>query len=193
MSPDVPSILYVVFVLAALLVAVLERRRASRNERRLLGEGAEDVAPWVFCAMAPVYSLVFPMAIAEHFLLQRRPPAAFVTAMIGVFLLAKGLKAWAIASLGGLWTMRVILPRTLRVVTAGPYRYLRHPNYVAVILEVPALPLVGGAFITAAAATVLFTALLWARVRTEEKALFARPEYARAMQDVRRFVPGGGR
>lgn len=193
MSPDVPSILYIALVLAAVLVAILERRRARRNERRLLGEGAAEVAPWVFCAMAPVYSLVFPMAIAEHLLLRRRPPPAFVTGMIVLFLLAKGLKAWAIASLGGLWTMRVILPRTLRVVTAGPYRYLRHPNYVAVILEVMALPLAGGAFITAAAATVLFLALLRARVRTEERALFAHPEYAAAMRDLRRFVPGGGR
>jgi methyltransferase len=190
---DTPSILYIILVMLAVLAAILERRRALRNERRLLGEGADEIAPWVFCMMAPVYSLVFPSAVAEHLLLRRRPPPAFVAAMIVLFLLAKGLKAWAIASLGGLWTMRVVLPRSLRIVTAGPYRHLRHPNYVAVLFEVLALPLAGGAWITAAAGTVLFTALLWARVRTEERALLSRPGYAAAMKDVRRFVPGGGR
>jgi methyltransferase len=142
--------------------------------------------------MVPVYTLVFPSALAEHVLLHRRPPAAFAAAMIALFLAAKGLKLWAIRSLGDLWTMRVLLPRPLRVVSAGPYRHVRHPNYVAVLLEVTALPLAGGAFITAAVAGVLFLALLRARVASEERALLARPEYAGEMRGRPRFLPGGG-
>ena len=111
--------------------------------------------------------------------------------MVLLFVLAKGLKVWAILSLRDLWTMRVILPRRLSVVTTGPYRHLRHPNYVAVVFEVTALPLAGGAGLTAVAAGALIIALVWARVRTEEAALLARPEYAGAMRDRRRFLPGG--
>ena len=86
--------------------------------------------------------------------------------------------------------MKVILPRHLRVVTTGPYRCMRHPNSIAVLGEILALPLAGGAWITAAVAGILFTLILVVRVRTEEEALLARPEYAAAMGGKRRFVPG---
>ncbi len=184
------SDLYVLFVAVAAVVAALERRRARRNEARLLADGGEEVAPGVFRMMVPVYALVFPAAVAEHLLLPRRPAPSLTAAMLLLFVLAKGLKFWAIWSLGGAWTMRVVLPRRLRVVGSGPYRYLRHPNYVAVVFEVTTLPLAGGAWITAVAAGGLFLALLRARVRTEEAALLSRPEYAAAMRDRPRFVPG---
>ena len=187
------SALSIALVAAAAIIAILERVYARRNESRLLSEGAEEVAPWVFHLMVPVYSLTFPGAVAEHLIMGRRPPLPFAASMVLLFLLAKGLKFWAIHSLGNLWTMRVILPRPLVVVTGGPYRFLRHPNYVAVAFEVTALPLAVGAFITAVAGGAFLFALLWARVRTEEAALLARPEYAAAMGQRRRFVPGGGR
>jgi methyltransferase len=192
--PDLefPSIVYIVLVAAAVLAATLERVHALGHERRLLEAGAEEVAPWVYGLMVPVYTVVFPAAVAEHVLLRRRPPVWFAAAMVVLLVSAKGLKLWAIRSLGDLWTMRVILPRPLRVVTGGPYRYVRHPNYVAVLVEVIALPLAGGAWFTGAAAGGLFLALLGARVWTEERALLARPEYAAAMGERRRFVPGGG-
>ena len=186
------SVFFVALVAAAAAVAIVERLYARRNERRLLREGAEEVAPWVFLLMAPVYVAIFPAAVAEHILTTRHPPLALAAVMVLLFLLAKGLKTWAILSLGDLWTMRVILPRPLRVVTGGPYRHLRHPNYVAVVFETTALPLAGGAFVTAAAGGLLFLGLLWARVRTEEAALLARPEYAGSMGHRRRFLPGGG-
>jgi len=187
------SIVYLAFVSAAVLVAIGERVRARRNEIRLLREGADEVAPWVFRLMAPVYTLIFPAAIAEHLVLGRRPPPLLAASMIVLFGAAKMLKLWAVLHLKDLWTMRVILPRPLRVVTGGPYRYARHPNYVAVVGEILALPLAGGAWVTAVAGGALFGAILWARVRTEETALLARPEYASAMADRGRFVPGGGR
>ncbi len=182
--------LYVVFVLAAVLVALGERAYAARNERRLRNDGAEEVAPWVFRLMVPVFSLIFVGAIAEHRLLARRPPAPLVAAMVALFLAAKGLKLWAVLHLREAWTMRVILPRSLRVVASGPYRYLRHPNYVAVMGEIIALPLVGGAWLTALAGVLLFAPILFARVRTEEAALLRRPEYAERMGAKRRFLPG---
>ena len=190
---DRSSASYIAFVAAAAILAILERACARRNEVRLLRQGAEEVAPRVFRLMVPVYSLIFPAAIAEHLLGGRRPRPLWAAAMLVLYAAAKGLKLWAAVQLKDLWTMRVILPRPLRVITRGPYRYVRHPNYVAVIGEILAVPLAGGAWITALLACVLFGAILRARVRTEEAALLARPEYASAMAGKGRFIPGGGR
>ncbi len=184
------SFLFVAFVLLAVLLASLERLYAARNERRLRREGGAEVAPSVFLLMVPVYSLVFVGALAEHLGLRRRPPLSLMVAAVVLFVAAKGLKLWAILHLDGAWTMRVILPRTLRVVTTGPYRYARHPNYVAVMGEIAALPLAGGAWITAVAGVILFAGILTLRVRSEEAALMGRPEYAASMGPKRRFLPG---
>lgn len=181
---------FLAFVLAAVLLASLERLYAARNERRLKREGAEEVAPWVFLLMIPVYSLVFAGAVAEHLLLHRRPPVALVIFGVALFGASKGLKFWAIRHLGGAFTMRVFLPRALRVVETGPYRYARHPNYVAVVGEIAAVPLAGGAWITALAGVALFTVILTLRIKTEEAALMAREEYASTMGARRRFLPG---
>src|SRR5262245_33582517 len=118
------SAFFVALVAAAAAVAIVERLYARRNERRLLREGAEEVAPWVFRLMVPVYVAIFPAAVAEHLVLTPRPPLALAIVMVALFLLAKGLKTWAIVSLGDLWTMRVILPRSLRVLAGGPDRHL---------------------------------------------------------------------
>lgn len=190
---DRSSALYVLLVTAAALLALGERLYARRNEIRLLRGGAEEAAPGVFRLMVPVYALIFPAAAAEHILAGRRPGTVFVAGMIVLFAAAKGLKLWAVVQLGDQWTMRVVLPRTLRVATGGPYRYIRHPNYLAVIGEILALPLAGGAWMTAIAGGVLFGAILRARIGTEEAALLARPGYASAMAGKGRFVPGRGR
>lgn len=190
---DRASTLYVLFVAVAAGIALAERALAARHEARLVAEGAEEIAPRVYRLMVPVYTLVFPAAVAEHLIAGRRPPGAWVAAMVILFAASKGLKAWAVFSLGDAWTMKVILPRALRVVTTGPYRYVRHPNYVAVMGEILALPLAGGAWVTAAAGGAVFLAILSWRVRTEESALLRHPGYAAAMATKARFLPGGRR
>jgi len=186
---DRTSVLYIALVSAAVLLAIGERLRARGNEIRLLRDGAQELAPGVFRLMAPVYARAFPAAVAEHLLGGRRPAAWFAVSMVVLFAAAKGLKLWAVRHLGDRWTMRVIVPRSVRVATGGPYRFIRHPNYVAVIAEGLALPLAGGAWLTAVGFGVLFGAILRRRIVTEEAALLARPEYAAAMAGKRRFLP----
>ena len=183
------SIAYLIFVVLAVALAAAERLYALGNERRLRREGAEEVAPWIFALMVPVYSFVFAASAAEHLVYGRRPPAALVSGMVLLFAAAKCLKLWAVRHLGASWTMRVLVPRTMRVAAGGPYRFLRHPNYIAVVAEIVAVPLTGGAWATAIVSTLLFAPILVARVRTEEAALLARPEYAAAMAAKSRFVP----
>ena len=91
--------------------------------------------------------------------------------MFALVLLSQGLRWWCIAVLGRQWNTRVIVVPGLRLVARGPYRWLRHPNYVAVVAEGIALPLVHTAWITALVFTVLNIPLLAVRIRTEETAL----------------------
>jgi methyltransferase len=93
--------------------------------------------------------------------------------MLVIVLLSQGLRWWCIAVLGRQWNTRVIVVPGLRLVARGPYRWLRHPNYVAVVAEGIALPLVHTAWVTAAVFTVLNIPLLAIRIRTEEAALNA--------------------
>lgn len=182
MSPQAAAtMLFPEFVGAAVLVALWERARALRNERRLRRERTPEIAPSIFRLMVPVYALIFPAAVAEHVVLARRPAPALAAAMVLLFAAAKMVKCGAIRRLGDAWTMKVFVPRDLRVATGGPYRFVRHPVYAAVAIEILALPLAGGAWITAAAGAALFAPLLWARIRTEERALLDHPGYAAAM------------
>jgi methyltransferase len=91
--------------------------------------------------------------------------------MLALVLLAQGLRWWCIATLGRQWNTRVVVVPDAARVSGGPYRFVPHPNYVAVIIEGVALPLVHTAWITAVVFTVLNAALLRTRIRVENAAL----------------------
>lgn len=91
--------------------------------------------------------------------------------MLALVLAAQGLRWWCIATLGRQWNTRVVVIPDAPRLTRGPYRYIAHPNYVAVVIEGVALPLVHTAWITAAVFTVLNAVLLWTRIRVENTAL----------------------
>jgi methyltransferase len=93
--------------------------------------------------------------------------------MFVLVVLSQALRWWCIATLGPRWNTRVIVVPGLPLVTAGPYRWFKHPNYVAVVVEGFALPLVHTAWITALMFTVLNAALLTIRIRCENAALHA--------------------
>jgi methyltransferase len=90
-----------------------------------------------------------------------------------VVIAANGLRWWCIRTLGGRWSARVIVLPGVPLVDSGPYRWFAHPNYVAVVVEGAALPLVGSAWITAICFTAANAALLTVRIRCEAQALRA--------------------
>ncbi len=98
-------------------------------------------------------------------------PMAVLFAGLVVFGVAKALKAWAISSLGWRWTFRVLVPPGDPLVVRGPYRLLRHPNYVAVCGEIIGVALTVSAPITGAAALIGFGWLLLRRIAVEDRAL----------------------
>jgi methyltransferase len=101
------------------------------------------------------------------------PPGPIVAVGVALFAAAKTLKWWAIVSLGSAWTFRVIVVPGQELVTAGPYRVLRHPNYVAVAGELVATALMTGARVSGPIATALFSLLMLRRISVENRALGA--------------------
>jgi methyltransferase len=161
------------------------------HERRLARLGGRRVEERAFAWMAALHAAVLIAAPVESSLRRRRPPRALAIASGLALAAAAALRGWALASLGDAWSVRVIqFPDGKRpVIARGPYRFIRHPNYLAVIVELAALPLVGGAYGTALAATLANAALLARRIPLEERALFADARYRALMASKPRLWP----
>ncbi|MBV8446333.1 MAG: hypothetical protein JOZ92_10495 [Candidatus Dormibacteraeota bacterium] len=124
---------------------------------------------------------------------QRRvPPAVEVAAVMGL-VAATSLRVWAIRSLGSSWNVTAHVDPATTVVTSGPYRWMRHPNYTAVALEFACLPLAVGALPDAVLLSIANAAVLVPRIRDEEQLLDALPAYRESFAGVPRFVPLPGR
>jgi len=110
--------------------------------------------------------------------------------MFVIFLAANAVRWWVIRTLGEHWNVQVVDSTRLGVVTSGPFRFVRHPNYAAVFAEMIALPLIHTAWITALVGTVGHIVVLSQRLSTEEQVLFANADYRAAMSGKPRFLPG---
>jgi len=149
---------------------LVEARRASSNERAQRARGGVEPAGDVYKIMRIVYPGVFLAMSVEGTVRATAAPAAML-AGAALFVAAKCLKWWAIVSLGRFWTFRVIVVPGARLVAAGPYRWLRHPNYVGVMGELAGAALIAGAPLTGMAGIATFGWLIVQRVSVEDRAL----------------------
>jgi methyltransferase len=147
----------------------MEAIRAARNERVQRARGAVEPAGDVYGAMRLAYPASFAAMLAEG-MLRGDAPATFASGAL-VFAAAKLLKWWAIVALGSFWTFRVMVIPGATLVARGPYRWLRHPNYVGVAGELAGVALMTGAVVSGPVALVGFGLLLIQRIRVEERAL----------------------
>jgi methyltransferase len=163
----------------------LSARHERALERRGVRRGRDRGFPWMIAAH------VTPFALAPVETRWRRRAAPRALSRLALALLggAAALRLAALASLGPSWSVRVRSSRAMRVVARGPYRFVRHPNYAAVIVELAALPLAGGAYATALVASALDAVALALRIPDEERALAASPEWRRSMTHKPRFLP----
>jgi len=169
----------------------IELLYSARNERMIHRRqpGAPQAGRSVFGWIAFVNVALFTVPALER-ALRRRPPPPPVAAIGWVATLsAVALRLSVLASLRGSWTVRAVVPSDLRVVDRGPYRFIRHPNYVALALEFLGLPLIGGAYLSALVLGLANAALLGRRIRDEDALLMAIPSYRERMGDKPRFVP----
>jgi len=179
--------------LGLLVLVALERAvelvLSARNARLARARGGVETGQGHYPVMAAFHALFLVACALEVTLLHRPFPGAPGWVALGVVLAAQALRYWAIATLGWRWNTRIVVVPGAAPVTAGPYRWVRHPNYVAVIAEMLALPLVHGAWLTLALFSLGNAWILRIRIRAEEQAL-GEP-WQQAFAGRRRFVPGG--
>jgi methyltransferase len=181
-----------VFVLVLVALAaqrLLELRRSARNESVLRARGAVEHGAGHMPVMRALHTLWFLAMLAEVFFLDR--PFVPWLAAVGVAGLAVGqmLRYAAIRTLGERWSVNVLVLPGEAPVAGGIYRYVRHPNYAGVILEIACVPLIHSAFLTAVVFTVLNALLLRHRIAVEERALHEAGGYAERLGERPRFVP----
>ena len=167
MSVQVAAVLFVLFLGAQRLYELFVSRR---HERALREKGAVEFGASHFPLLVAVHVLLLLGILFEVLVLGARPswwwPRAFA-----VFVAAQMLRYSAIRALGPYWNVRVLVVPGTRLVTTGPYKYVKHPNYIAVFLEVIAAPLMFGAWRTSLVVGALNAIALFIRIRCEDEAL----------------------
>lgn len=163
---------YAVLIAAVVAERVAELVVSQRNASWALQRGGIESGRGHYPPMVALHSGLLAACLLEVFLGQRPFLPALGLPLLVAVLAAQGLRWWCIVTLGRRWNTRVIVVPGLPLVAAGPYRWMRHPNYLAVVIEGVALPLVHSAWMTAVAFTVLNAVLLLRfRVPAEERAL----------------------
>ncbi|MFF2831783.1 isoprenylcysteine carboxyl methyltransferase family protein [Cellulosimicrobium cellulans] len=163
---------YVVLVGATAVERLAELVVSARNARWSFARGGVESGRGHFPAMVALHTGLLVACVAEAWLADRPFLPWLGWLMLVLVLASQGLRWWCIATLGPRWNTRVIVVPGLPLVARGPYRWLRHPNYVAVVVEGVALPLVHSCWVTALAFTVLNAVLLVRfRIPAEERAL----------------------
>ena len=160
----------VVFVAALSVQRLLELAVSRRHAQALRARGAVEHGQGHFPLLVLVHVLLIFGIVLEVFVLGARPPASWPL-WAAMFLAGQLLRYSAIRALGEFWNVRVLVVPGAPLVRTGPYRFLRHPNYVAVVMELLAAPLVFGAWRTAVVVSALNAIALWIRIRCEERAL----------------------
>lgn len=166
------------FVALVALVAVerlVELVVSRRNAEWSLAHGAVETGRDHYPVMVALHTGFLVAMLVEAFVRRPEVPAALAWSMLALVLAAQGLRWWCIGTLGRRWNTRVIVLPGRPPVRSGPYGWLRHPNYVAVVIEGVALPLVHACWLTAAVFTLANAALLTVRIRVENAALASLP------------------
>jgi methyltransferase len=178
---------YLAFLAALAAERVFHLAFAARNARRAFAMGAVEHGQGHYPAMAAFHALFLLSAAAEAIVLKRPFPGTLGWIALGGALGAQALRYWSVVSLGARWNTRIIVFPGMPPVSRGPYRFMRHPNYLAVIVEIACVPLIHGCWLTAVVFSIGNAALLCVRIRAEEAAMG--PRYALEFGRRLRLVP----
>ena len=178
-----------IWYLTLLGLTGLERlRELATSRKNSLAVGGAPSAPATYPLLVAAHVGLLTLPVLEIAI--TRPRARARMAWVALLLAATGLRLWSIGSLGSAWNVRGQIRDDFAPVTRGPYRYIRHPNYLALIVEFVALPMAGGAWRSAVGLSLLNGYALYDRVREEETQLTRSDSYRVAFQRKARFIPG---
>jgi len=167
---------------------LVELALSKRNRAWAVRAGGVEVGVGHSRVMVAVHAGFLAAAALEPWLFERPFTPWLGWPCVGLALGAQALRYWAVFTLGRRWNTRVVVLPWLEPIAGGPYRWLRHPNYVAVIVEIAAVPLIHGAFFTAALFSLANGVLLAVRIHVEEAALG--PRWQEVFAERARFIPG---
>ena len=176
-------------ILLALLIVerIFELYRARRNAKRAFEHGAIEVGQAHYRVMVVFHTLFIASCAVEATFFQHifAPIVAWIA--LAAEIVAQALRYWAVTTLGDRWNTRIIVSPDRAPVTGGPYRFMRHPNYLAVVIEIAAVPMIGSAMFTAIIFSIGNALILAVRIPAEERAMGGR--YAEVLGSRRRFFP----
>ncbi|WP_069816529.1 isoprenylcysteine carboxyl methyltransferase family protein [Streptomyces sp. TP-A0874] len=162
---------YTTLVLSVAAERIAELAVSRRNARRALARGGVEAGRGHYPVMVALHSALLAGCLGEAWLAGRPFVPLLGWPMFAAVCAAQALRWWCITSLGRCWNTRVLVVPGLPLVSRSPYRFLDHPNYLAVAVEGAALPLVYGAWWTAAGFTAANGLLMVVRIRCEDRAL----------------------
>jgi methyltransferase len=187
---ELSLIAFLALLLAVAALRIFELRVSRRHQRQMIARGATRVAEQGFHWVVFVHTGVLIGAAAEAVFL-RRPFIPWLAAVAFIiFLASNAVRLWVIRALGVQWSVQVMDSTPLGIISSGPFRYVRHPNYAAVFVEMLSLPLIHTAWITALAGAAAYAIVGGQRIATEERVLMANPDYHATMAGKPRFLPG---
>jgi len=158
------------FVAVLLIQRGAELALSARNSGRLRARGAREFGARHYSLLVAVHAL-FPVALVAEVIGLGARPSGLWPLWLALWLGAQGLRYWAVRTLGDRWSTRIWVLPGEALVRSGPYRFLRHPNYVAVVVELMCAALLFGAWRTALGISALNFWALAVRIRAEERAL----------------------
>ncbi|MBN6189303.1 isoprenylcysteine carboxyl methyltransferase [Aneurinibacillus sp. BA2021] len=178
---------YVVFTLL-LMQRLLELRVAKRNQAWMEQRGGIEIGAGHYPLMVLLH-VGFLISLWGEAAWRGYPLSAGWPLIGAALLIIQAVRYWAIVSLGPYWNTRILFVPGAEVVQRGPYRFLRHPNYTVVALEIALFPLLFQAYVTCVLFSLLNAAMLRHRIRVEEQGLIEYTDYAAAMGRVSRYIP----
>lgn len=162
--------IFLLFLSLLIIQRLSELLLARRNERAVREMGAREYDSKGYRTIVLMHAAFFVSLTAEYFLLNRTV-SAWWPLLVTVFAIAQALRYWAITSLGIFWNTRILVVPGGELVRKGPYMYMKHPNYIAVTVEIAVIPLIFSCYITCVLFSILNLFALRRRIRIEESAL----------------------
>lgn len=180
--------MFLIFVGLIIFQRITELVIARKNEVWMKGQGAVEFGQGHYPAMVSIHTAFFISFILEVILLDKNL-SDYWPVLLALFIFTQAMRIWALTSLGRFWNTKIIILPGANVVKRGPYKIIKHPNYLIVAIELIVIPLMFNAFITMAVFTLLNILILSIRIPVEEKALRELTKYESEFSNQGRFVP----
>jgi methyltransferase len=180
--------LFIYFFTLLVIQRAFELVIARRNEKWMKSKGAIEVGGKHYPIMVLMHGAFLILLLIEVLVLKKEISPLWPI-VLTCFLFTQIIRVWSLASLGKYWNTKIIILPNTNIVKKGPYKYLRHPNYTIVVLEILLIPLLFQAYWTAAIFSILNIFMLSIRIPLEEKALMTETNYKEQFETISRFSP----